>query len=74
MRTHQKPGASARLRRKTLPENLTEVLVERGDQQVVLSTAKNVGSGLSDKGFNTLIRRARGDDALTSCVAMRSDL
>jgi hypothetical protein len=40
----------------------------------VLSTAKNVGSGLSDKGFNTLIRRARGDDALTSCVAMRSDL
>ena len=25
----------------------------------MLSTAKNVGSGLSDKGFNTLIRRAR---------------
>ncbi|MGA7347616.1 MAG: DUF2336 domain-containing protein [Pseudolabrys sp.] len=40
----------------------------------MLSTAKNVGSGFSDKGFNTLIRRARGDDALTSCVAMRSDL
>ncbi|MGB8140309.1 MAG: DUF2336 domain-containing protein, partial [Pseudolabrys sp.] len=57
-----------------MPEDLTEVLVERGDQQVVLSTAKNVGSGLSDKGFNTLIRRARGDDALTSCVAMRTDL
>jgi uncharacterized protein (DUF2336 family) len=61
-------------RRKTLPDKLTDVLVERGDQQVVLSTAKNAGSRFSDKGFNTLIKRARGDDALTSCVAMRSDL
>ena len=73
-RTKNQEHLLAISRRKTLPENLTEVLVERGDQQVVLSTAKNVGSGFSDKGFNTLIRRARGDDALTSCVAMRSDL
>jgi uncharacterized protein (DUF2336 family) len=61
-------------RRNTLPDKRTDVLVERGDQQVVLSTAKNAGSRFSDKGFNTLIKRARGDDALTSCVAMRSDL
>jgi uncharacterized protein (DUF2336 family) len=60
--------------RKTLPDKLIDVLVERGDQQVVLSTAENAGSRFSDKGFNTLIKRAHGDDALTSGVAMRSDL
>src|SRR5215831_13243209 len=32
---------------------------------------KNVGSRFSNKGFNTLLKRAHGDDALTSCVAMR---
>jgi uncharacterized protein (DUF2336 family) len=61
-------------RRKTLPETLTDVLVERGDQQVVLSTAKNPGAVFSGKGFETLVKRSRGDDALTFCVGMRPDL
>jgi uncharacterized protein (DUF2336 family) len=61
-------------RRKTLPESLTDVLVERGDQQVVLSTAKNPGAVFSGKGFDTLVKRSRGDDALTFCVGMRPDL
>jgi uncharacterized protein (DUF2336 family) len=61
-------------RRKTLPEALTDVLVERGDQQVVLSTAKNTGARFSGKGFDTLIKRSRGDDTLTACVGMRLDL
>ena len=61
-------------RRKTLPEALTDVLVERGDQQVVLSTAKNAGARFSGKGFDTLVKRSHGDDALTSCVGMRADL
>lgn len=70
-RTKKQEQLLAISRRKTLPDKLTDVLVERGDQQVVLSTAKNAGSRFSDKG---LIKRAHGDDALTSCVAMRSDL
>src|SRR6476661_1117398 len=61
-------------RRKTLPEPLTDVLVERGDQQVVLSTAKNAGARFSPKGFDLLVKRSHGDDALTSCVGMRPDL
>ncbi|MGA7021534.1 MAG: DUF2336 domain-containing protein, partial [Pseudolabrys sp.] len=40
-RTKNQEHLLAISRRKTLPENPTEVLVERGDQQVVLSTAKN---------------------------------
>jgi hypothetical protein len=73
-RTKKQEQLLAISRRKTLPDKLTDILVERGDQQVVLSTAKNASSRFSDKGFNTLIKRAHGDDALTSCVAMRSDL
>ena len=53
---------------------MTDVLVERGDQQVVLSTAKNAGARFSGKGFDTLVKRSHGDDALTSCVGMRADL
>src|SRR5215470_11431177 len=73
-RTKNQEHLLAISRRKTLPEALTDVLVERGDQQVVLSTAKNAGARFSDKGFNTLIKRSSGDDALTSCVGMRTDL
>jgi uncharacterized protein (DUF2336 family) len=43
-RTKNQEHPLAISRRKTLPANLTDVLVERGDQQVVLSTAKNAGS------------------------------
>jgi hypothetical protein len=39
-----------------------------------LSTAKNAGARFSGKGFDTLIKRSCGDDALTSCVGVRSDL
>jgi uncharacterized protein (DUF2336 family) len=73
-RTKKQEHLLAISRRKTLPEELTDVLVERGDQQVVLSTAKNAGARFSGKGFDALIKRSRGDDALTSCVGMRSDL
>lgn len=73
-RTKNQEHLLAISRRNTLPETLTEVLVERGDQQVVLSTAKNAGARFSGKGFDTLVKRSRGDDALTTCVGMRPDL
>ncbi|HZP70455.1 MAG TPA: DUF2336 domain-containing protein [Pseudolabrys sp.] len=61
-------------RRKMLPEALTDVLVERGDQQVVLSTAKNSGARFSGRGFATLVKRSQGDDQLAACVGARPDL
>jgi uncharacterized protein (DUF2336 family) len=73
-RTKNQEHLLAISRRKALPEALTEVLVERGDQQVVLSTAKNKAAKFSEKGFDTLIRRSRDDDALTTCVGLRPDL
>jgi len=73
-RTKNQEHLLAISRRKTLPEALTDVLVERGDQQVVLSTAQNPGAMFSGKGFDTLVRRSRGDDTLTFCVGIRPDL
>lgn len=61
-------------RRKTLAEAVTDVLVERGDQQVVLSTARNTGAKFSNKGFKILVKRSDGDDRLAICVGTRPDL
>jgi uncharacterized protein (DUF2336 family) len=61
-------------RRKLLPESVTDVLVERGDQQVVLSAAKNGGARFSGQGFAALVRRSNGDDQLAACVGVRPDL
>src|SRR5262245_27749410 len=72
-RTKNQEHLLAISRRKALPEALTEVLVERGDQQVVLCTAKNKGARFSVKGFDTLVKRSHGDDALTTCVGLRPD-
>lgn len=73
-RTKHQEHLLAISRRKTLPEAVTDVLVERGDQQVVLSTAKNAGAAFSGKGFGTLVKRSHGDDQLAACVARRPDL
>jgi uncharacterized protein (DUF2336 family) len=60
--------------RKTLAEAVTDVLVERGDPQVVLSTAKNPGAKFSNKGFAILVKRSDGDDRLATCVGSRPDI
>jgi uncharacterized protein (DUF2336 family) len=61
-------------RRKALAEVVTDVLVERGDQQIVLSTARNAGARFSSNGFAILINRSDGDDQLAECVGARPDL
>ena len=60
--------------RQSLSEPVTDVLVERGDQQVVLSTAENLGARFSKAGFKTLVQRSDGDDRLTACVGARPDI
>ena len=47
---------------------LLQAARERGDQQVVLSTAKNAGARFSGKGFAIMIKRSHGDDQLAACV------
>ena len=61
-------------RRRSLPEAVTDVLVDRGDQQVLLSTAENRGARFSDNGFAGLVRRSEGDDRLATCVGARPEI
>lgn len=61
-------------RRHTLSEIVTDVLVTRGDQQVVLSAAENRGARFSEIGFATLVRRSDGDDRLALCVGARPEI
>jgi uncharacterized protein (DUF2336 family) len=60
--------------RKVLVEAVTDVLVERGNQLVVSSTARNGGARFSDFGFSTLVRKACDDGDLALCVWSRPDI
>jgi uncharacterized protein (DUF2336 family) len=61
-------------RRSSLEEAVTDVLVERGDKPVVLSTANNPGARFSDDGYNRLVTRSEGDDELSTTVGLRADI
>ena len=60
--------------RKTLGEAVTDVLLERGNQLVVTSTARNVGARLSTFGMSNLVEKSRHDGYLAQCVWARSDI
>ncbi len=60
--------------RNALSEAVTDMLVERGDRDVVHSVVKNRGARFSDAGFRMLVKRSTGDDALATEVGMRSDI
>jgi hypothetical protein len=60
--------------RKVLSVALTDVLVERGDRNVVHLLVKNPGAHFSDAGLHMLARRATGDQTLTTEMGRRSDI
>ena len=61
-------------RRKVLREAVTDVLVDRGNQHVALSTAGNPGAEFSEFGYSTLIRRSRDDNKLALCIWSRMEI
>jgi len=60
--------------RLKLSEVVTDVLVERGDRQVVHKVAKNKGARFSLAGYGKLTTRARHDRQLTLTLGQRSDI
>jgi uncharacterized protein (DUF2336 family) len=60
--------------RKVLSDAVTDVLVQRGNDEVVQSTVNNPGAQFSERGFNRLVNRAEGNDTLTTCVGLRPNL
>lgn len=68
------PHMLAISKRKSIGETVTDVLVTRGDQEVVNSVAKNNGASFSDFGFLHMIKRAEGDSILAEQLGLRRDI
>ena len=60
--------------RPKLSSDLTDVIIRRGDRDVVRRAAGNAGAVFSDKGYSELIKRSGRDGLLTLAVGQRADL
>lgn len=60
--------------RVRLSENVTDILVERGDTDVLKTVGGNEGALFSDDGFDHLLERGREAPEIHRTVAIRSDL
>jgi uncharacterized protein (DUF2336 family) len=60
--------------RTTVSADVTDVIVRRGDREVVRRAAGNAGARFSHAGYSNLIKRAGRDAVLTLAVGRRDDL
>jgi uncharacterized protein (DUF2336 family) len=60
--------------RGRLEEALTDVLVNRGNRNVVHTLATNSGATFSQAGYSKLVKRADGDETLTEKLGGRHDI
>ena len=60
--------------RPTVSADVTDVILRRGDREVVRCAAGNAGARFSHTGYSNLIRRAGRDAVLTLAVGRRDDL
>ena len=72
--THSQQHLLAIAQRQALSEAVTDLLVERGDRDVVRSVAQNSGARFSNAAFRTLVERSVGDEVLAVHVGTRRDL
>jgi uncharacterized protein (DUF2336 family) len=61
-------------RRKSIPEEVTDILVVRGGRMVVSAVAANRGAHFSDSGFRHLVRRSEGNSVLAESIGLREDI
>jgi uncharacterized protein (DUF2336 family) len=72
--TKSQPHLLAISKRKSIEEKVTDVLVTRGNQEVVHSVANNDGARFSDLGFLHMVTRAEGDSILAEQLGLREDV
>lgn len=60
--------------RNSLEADVTDIVVERGNGQVVRTLAANLGAHFSRTGMNTMIGKAANDDHLKELLVNRTDL
>ena len=59
--------------RAELPAAVTDVIVGRGEGQVIRKLANNAGAKFSDQGYSTIVARAGADDELVEILGLRDD-
>jgi uncharacterized protein (DUF2336 family) len=72
--TKGQPHMLAISKRKSIEPTVTDVLVMRGNQEVVASVANNNGARFSEFGFLHMIQRAEGDSILAEQLGLREDI
>ena len=72
--TKSQPHLLAISKRRSIEEAVTDVLVTRGNREVVNSVANNAGARFSDFGFLHMIKRAEGDSILGEQLGLRKDI
>ena len=60
--------------RQSISASITDILIERGERNVVHAVAKNAGADISDLGFRDLVQRAVEDSQLAMLVGSRRDI
>jgi uncharacterized protein (DUF2336 family) len=60
--------------RKSLSGAVTDVLILRGDDDVVQNTVNNPGAQFTERGYTRLVHRAEGDDNLATCIGLRPSI
>ena len=60
--------------RRMLSESVTDILVERSNREVVLSTAENPGAAFSEFGYSTLVERSVRNDELAVRTWLRPEI
>jgi uncharacterized protein (DUF2336 family) len=73
-RTQSQDHLMAIAQRKTLSERLTDILVERGNDDVAGTVTGNEGARFSEAGFEWLAARASANETILNRLVMRGDL
>jgi uncharacterized protein (DUF2336 family) len=60
--------------RATVAEQVTDVLVNRGDRTVMHRLAGNTGAAFSESGYSNFVKRAAGDESLIHTLGSRLDM
>ena len=60
--------------RKQLTSAVTDILIDRGDNQVARKIASNKTAELSDRGVARLLERAESDETISASLCARTDL
>jgi uncharacterized protein (DUF2336 family) len=60
--------------RTNLPEAVTDVIVDRGERNVIRKLANNSGARFSDSGYSKIVERSEADAELIEILGLRVDL